>query len=112
MLRIFTVHHREVLHSYPEYPEQYEGYELYEVPRVVILHVEHDKVIVSERVERAQHKRGGQSTEERAPQCLEREVVAHLRTKVNVRVRIMNNKGKLELGAIFVIYMPSIPIEI
>lgn len=52
--------------------------ELKQVPRRVVLNVEQHQSAVTKRVDGAQDKGRHQGSEEGAPQCLEREVVAHL----------------------------------
>lgn len=58
--------------------EEQEGDELEEDPGRVVLNEEEDRVLVAERVDGLQHEGGHQRAEERAPQRLQGEVVAHL----------------------------------
>lgn len=64
-----------------EHPQQDEGEELEHVPGRVVLHVKQHQATVPERVDGAQHERRHQSREERAPQSLQREIIADLRDK-------------------------------
>ena len=61
----------------PDDAEQQEGEQLDEYPRVVVLDVEEDRVLVAERVDGLQDEGGDQSAEEGPPERLQREVVAH-----------------------------------
>ena len=72
--------------TYPKDSQQDERDEFDEVPRVVILHVEHHQVVVPERIEGTENEGRGKGTEERPPEGLQREVVAHLDTQVTTIV--------------------------
>ena len=61
----------------PDDTEEEEGEKLDEYPRVVVLDVEEDRVLVAERVDGLQDEGGDQRAEERPPERLQREVVAH-----------------------------------
>ena len=49
----------------------------------MILDVEHHQVVVAERIEGTENEGRGEGTEERPPQGLEGEIVAHLDTGIN-----------------------------
>ena len=68
--------------TYPKHPEQDERDEFDEVPGVVVLYVEHHQVVVAEGVEGTQHEGRGEGAEERPPEGLQGEVVAHLQVEV------------------------------
>ena len=61
----------------PDDTEEEEGEKLDEYPRIVVLDVEEDRVLVAERVNGLQDEGGDQRAEERSPERLKREVVAH-----------------------------------
>ncbi len=83
-----------------EHPQQDEGEELEHVPGCVVLHVKQHQATVPERVDGAQHERRHQSGEERAPQSLQREIIAHLRDKRQKHTSALswkNNQEQIEM---------------
>src|SRR6218665_1259815 len=64
--------------TYTEYAEQNECPQLDQIPRIVVFDVEHDEMVVSKRIEGAEDESSRQSTEEGAPERLQRKVVAPL----------------------------------
>lgn len=74
-----------------KHPQQDEGEELEQVPGCVVLHVEQHQPTVPERVYGAQYERRHQSSEERAPQRLQREVVTDLRERNSTSTTLQKN---------------------
>jgi hypothetical protein len=66
---------------HPENTKQDEWNELNQVPRVVVVNVEHDQMVVAKRIEGADDKGSRKGAEEGTPQSLQREVIAHLKRK-------------------------------
>ena len=58
------------------------GEQFNEIPWVMVLYVEHNQMIIAKWIEGTKYKGCRQCTEERPPQCLQREVVAHLQNAV------------------------------
>ena len=66
---------------YPTHPnsaQQDERHKFLQMPRLVVVNVEHDQVVVAKRVDGAQDERCDERTEERSPQRLQGEVIADL----------------------------------
>lgn len=62
----------------PKDPQQDERTQLHQVPRGMKLHIKQHKTAVSKGVDGAQSEGGDQSSEERTPEGLQREVITHL----------------------------------
>lgn len=69
--------------TYTKYAEQNECTQLDQIPWIVVFDVEHDKMVVSKRIEGTQDESSRQRTEERAPERLQWKVVAHLHDNKN-----------------------------
>ena len=72
--------------------EEEERDQLEEEPGFVVLDIEEDAVLVSEGVDGLKNKSSDQGAEERSPECLEGEILAHLlKTEKNTTNKISNS---------------------